>query len=139
MSEGVVEFIYNESTRRPKRLQNNVFVLNALEKIRLQPGKVKNIKMKIKVRLLSGLVGCCTLLPTLSDNRIKLLNLQHISSESNTVSLNQPVDLPWFLTLEVFNRNLNSIFQLRKVQEVGYFHILNDRGEEIRHVYKKEQ
>ena len=74
MSERVVEFFYNESTRRPKRLQNNVFVLYAPEKIRLQPGEIKNIKMKNKVRLPSGLVGCCTPLQTFSDNEIKLLN-----------------------------------------------------------------
>ena len=95
--------------------------------------------MKIKVRLPSGLVGCCTLLQTFSDNGIKLLNSQHILSESNTVSLNQPVDLSWSLTLEVFNRNLNTIFQLSKRQEMGFFHIFNDRGEEIKHAYKKGQ
>ena len=139
MSEGVVEFIYNRSTRRPKRLQNNVFALYAPEKIRIRPGEVKNIKMKIKLRLPSGLVGCCTLLPTFSDNGIKLLNSQYISSESNTVSLNQPADLPWSLTLEVFNRNLNTIFQLNKRQEMGFFHILNDREKEIKHIYKNEQ
>ena len=48
MSEEVVELIYTSSTRRPKRPQNNVFVLYAPEKIRRQPGEVKNIKMKIK-------------------------------------------------------------------------------------------
>ena len=64
MSEEVVELIYNGSTRRPKRLQNNVFVLYAPEKIRLQRGEVKNIKMRIKIRLPSHLVGCCTLLQT---------------------------------------------------------------------------
>ena len=95
--------------------------------------------MKIKIRLPSHLVGCCTLLQTFSDNEIKLLNSQHISSESNTASSNQPVDIPWSLTLEVFNRNLNSIFQLNKRQEMGFFHILNDRGEKIKYVYKKEQ
>ena len=139
MSEEIVEFIYNELTRRPKRLQNNVFVLYDPEKVRIQPGEVKNIKMKIKIRLLSRLVGCCTLPHIFSDNGIKLLNSQHISSESKTASSNQPVDLPWALTLEIFNRNLSSIFQLNKRQEIGFFHILNDRGAEIRHTYKKEQ
>ena len=139
MNKDAVEIIYSRSVRTPKKLENNVFILYAPERIKLQPGKVKKIKMKIKIRLPSRLVGCCTLLQTFSNNGIKLLNSQHISSESNTASLNQPADLPWSLTLEVFNRNLSSIFLLRKGQEVGFFHILNDRGEEIRHVYKKEQ
>ena len=121
MSEEVVELIYNGSTRKPERLQNNVFVLYAPEKIKLQPGEVKNVKMIIKVRLPSHLVGCCKLLQTFSDNGIKLLNSQYISSGSNTASLNQPVDLPWSLNLEIFNRNLNDIFQLNKRQEIGFF------------------
>ena len=121
MCEEVVELISNSSTPKPKRLQNNVFVLYAPEKIRLPPGEVKNIKMKIKIRLPSHLVGCCTLLQTFSDNGIKLLNSQHISSESNTASANEPVDLLWSLTLEVFNRNLSDIFQLNKRQEIGFF------------------
>ena len=74
MSKEVVELIYNGSTRRPKRLQNNAFVLYPSEKIRIQPREVKNIKMKIEVRLPSGLVGYYTLLQTFSDNGIKLLN-----------------------------------------------------------------
>ena len=138
MNGKAVEFIYDKSIRRPRRLQNNVFVLYAPERIRLRPSEVKQIDMKIKLRLPSELVGCCTLLQTFSDNGIKLLNSQHISSESNIASANQPVDLPWSLTLEVFNRNMNTFFQVNKKQELGFFHILNDRGEEIRHIYKKE-
>ena len=139
MNGRAVEFIYDKSTRRPRRLQNNVFVLYAPERIRLRPSEVKQTDMKIKVRLPSKLVGSCTLLPTFSDSGIKLLNSQHILSESTTASANEPVDLPSSLTLEVFNRNMNTIFQVNKKQELGFFHILIDRGEEIRHIYKKEQ
>ena len=94
--------------------------------------------MKLKLRLQKNLVGCCTLLQTFSDNGVKLLNSQQISLDSNTASLNQPIALSWNLVLEVFNRNMNNIFQLKKKQEVGFFVILNDRGEEIRHFFKKE-
>ena len=87
--------------------------------------------MKIKMRLPSELVGCCTLLQTFSDNEIKLLNSQHISSESNTTSANQPVDLPWSLTLEVFSRNMNTIVQVNKKQELGFFHILKGKKLDI--------
>ena len=116
MNEKTVEFIYDKLIGRPKRLQNNVFVLYAPERIRLQPGDVKKINMKLKIRLLKNLLGCCTLLQTFSNNGIKLLNSQYISSESNTASLNQPIDLPWNLVIEVFNRNMNNIFQLKKKQ-----------------------
>ena len=46
---------------------------------------------------------------------------------------------PQILTLEIFNRNMKTIFQLRRKQEIGFFVILNHKGEEIRHRYKKEQ
>ena len=41
MNEKTVEFIYDKLMRRLKRLQNNVFVLYAPERIQLQPGEVK--------------------------------------------------------------------------------------------------
>ena len=141
-----VEFIYDRTTRRPRTLKNNVFVLYSSKRIRLQPGEKMNIDMKLKIRMQKNIVGSCTLLQTFDEYGIKLLNSQHISSEAN-ISINQNCpdqqreDLPppWILTLEVFNRNMNTIFQLKKTQEVGFFVILNDGEEEIRYIYKKEQ
>ena len=59
---------------------------------------------------------------------MKLLNLQHISSEAN-IAINQNYpdqqrdDLlpPWILTLETFNRNMNTIFQLKKNKKLDFF------------------
>ena len=141
-----VEFIYDRTTRRPRTLKNNVFVLYSSKRIRLQPSEKMNIDMKLKIRMQKNIVGSCTLLQTFDEYGIKLLNSQHISSEAN-ISINQNCpdqqreDLPppWILTLEVFNRNMNTIFQLKKTQEIGFFVILNDGEEEIRYIYKKEQ
>ena len=141
-----VEFIYNRTTRRPRRLKNNVFVLYSPKRFRIQAGEKINIDMKLKIRMQKNIVGSCTFLQTFEENGIKLLNSQHISSEAN-IAINQNYpdqqrdDLPpsWILTLEIFNRKMNVIFQLKKKQEIGFFAILNDRGEEIRHRYKKEQ
>ena len=83
-------------------------------------------------------VGSCTLLQTFDENGIKLLNSQHISSEAN-IAINQNYpdndqqqrdDLPppWILTLEIFNRNMNTIFQLKRKQEIGFFVILKMEG-----------
>ena len=102
--------------------------------------------MKLKIRMQKSIVGSCTLLQTFDENGIKLLNSQHISSEAN-IAINQNYpdqqrdDLPppWILTLEIFNRNMKTIFQLKKNQEIGFFVILNNGAEEIRHRYKKEQ
>ena len=142
-----VEFIYNRTTRRPRRLNNNVFVLFSPKRVRIQPGEKNNIDMKLKIRMQKNIIGSCTLLQTFDENRIKLLNSQHISSEANiAINQNYPdqqrdnLPPPWILTLEIFNRNMNTISQLKKKpQEIGFFVILNDGGEEIRHRYKKEQ
>ena len=45
----------------PRRLENNVFVLYLPERIKLQPGEIKSINMKIKLRLPDNLVGACIL------------------------------------------------------------------------------
>ena len=61
------------------------------------------------------------LLQTFDKNGIKLLNSQHISSEANiAINQNYPdrqrddLPQPWILTLEIFNRNMNTIYQLKK-------------------------
>ena len=104
--------------------------------------------MKLKIRIQKNIVGSCMLLQIFDKNGIKLLNSQRISSEAN-IAINQNYSdndqqrdellPPWILTLEIFNRNMNTIFQLKRKQEIGFFVILNNGGEEIRHRYKKEQ
>ena len=138
MSRKVIKFIYDRTTRRPRWLENNIFILYTPERIRLKPGETQIIKMKIKIHLMKNSVGCCTLFQTFSVRGLKLLNSQHISAETSTANLCQPVDLPWYLTLEIFNQNRNTIFQINQRQELGFFHILNDGSEEIKHIYKKE-
>ena len=99
--------------------------------------------MKLKIRLQRNIVGCCKLVKTFSENGIKLMNSQYISTDSNFSQQQNYIGRdnlpPWNLSLEIFNRNMNSIFQVRKNQEMGFFVIINERGEEIRHMYKKEQ
>ena len=139
------EFIYDKRVRRPKRLEN-VFILYAPERIRLQPGEIKEVKMKLKLKFSKNIVGTCVLLQTFSNHELQLLNLNSIAqSENNKIMQNyltQNLDdrnlPPWFLSFELFNKNLNKIFQIRKRQEIGYFMIVNNAGKEIRHSFEKE-
>ena len=132
--------------RRPKRLENNVFILYAPERIRLQPGEVKEVNMKLKLKISRNIIGTCILLQTFLNHGLKLLNSNTIAqSENNRILQNHLSgegdhdDLPpWFLSFELHNKSLNKIFQIRKKQEIGYFIILNDAGKEIRHSFKKE-
>ena len=103
------------------------------------------LNMKLKIKLPKELVGCCKLLNTFTENGIRILNSQFISAETNYATQdyfvqNDKDDLPpWNLTLEIFNQNLIKTLQIRKKQEIGFFVMLNDRGEQIRHVFTKEQ
>ena len=125
MNRNCIEFIYGKTTRRLRRLENNVFVLYLPERIKLQqPEEIKSINMKIKLRLPSNLVRVCTLLP--SDNNIKLLNSFHIAMDGVVASQNQPIDLPYVFALEIQNQNMNMTVQLRKKQELRLFTLLNE-------------
>ena len=73
--------------------------------------------MKLKIRMQKNIIGSCMLLQTFDKNGIKLLNSQHISSEANiAINQNYPDNdkqrdnllPPWILTLEIFNRNMNT-------------------------------
>ena len=87
--EEKIEFIYDKTTRRPKRLENNVFILYAPERIRLQPGEVKEINMKLKLKISRNIIGTCILLQTFSNHGLKLLNSNTIAqSENNRILQN---------------------------------------------------
>ena len=141
--EETVEFIYDKTMRRPKRLENNVFILYAPEKIRLQPGEMMSVNMKVKIKFSKNIIGTCILLQTFSDYGLKLMNSNMIAQEinlniQNHLNVNENDLPPWNLTFKLFNKSFNNVFQLRKKQEIGYFMLLNDGGKEIRFAYKKE-
>ena len=107
MNTNFNKFIYDETTRRPRTLENNVFVLYLPKRIKLQLGEIKSIKMRIKLKMSKNLVGACTLLPSLSQNNVKLLNSFHSAMDGVTASLNQLIDLPYIFALEIQNQNMN--------------------------------
>ena len=45
-----VEFIYDRTTRRPRRLKNNVFVLYSPKRIRIKSGEKINVDVKLKIK-----------------------------------------------------------------------------------------
>ena len=116
MNRNCIEFIYDKTARRPRRLENNVFVLYSRERIKLQPGDIKSINMKVKLRLPNNLVGACTLLPSLSYNNIKILNLLHIATNGVSASQNQRKELPHVFVLEIQNQNMNRTVQQNKTR-----------------------
>ena len=142
-SKEIVKFYYRNSTRRPKRLENNVFVIYSPEKIKLQPGEKRYVNMHVKIHFSKNIEGSCRIIYSLSNYDLKLLNSNTISQEINsnidnllTVAENNLP--PWTLVFELFNRSFTDTLQIRKRQEIGYFFITNDRGKEIDFKYVKE-
>ena len=75
----IITFKYRKSTRRPKRLETNVFIIYSPEKIKLRPGEYRQFNMQIKILFSRNILGSCRLLFSLSNCGLKLLN-------SNTIS-----------------------------------------------------
>ena len=69
--EETVEFIYDKTTKKPERLQNNVFILYTPEKIRLQPGEMMSVNMKVKIKFSTNIVGTCILQLWFEINELK--------------------------------------------------------------------
>ena len=142
--EEAIEFIFDKTTRRPKRLENNVFIFYAPEKIRVQPGEMMSVNTKVKTKFSKNIIGTCMLLQTFSDYGLKLMNSNTIAQEINVniqnhLCINEnDLPPPCNLTFELFNKSFSNVFHLRKKQEIGYFMILNDGGKEIRFTHKKE-
>ena len=126
-----VEFSY--SKRRPEKLENGIFVLYTPERIKLQPGEVIIVDMKLHLKLSKNLLWGCVLLPSLISHNIKHLNAYHILTDSLTLE-----DSPYRIIFEIQNRNMNKTIQVRAKTELGFFTILNSRAtEDLRHKFIK--
>ena len=88
--------------------------------------------MKLLIFLPEQIIIACTLLPSCSENGLKLENCKNISADNNTINFNQPINLPWKLQLELVNRSMNTIFSIRKRQEIGYIVPLNEGIEQLK-------
>ena len=127
-----MEISYNK--RRPKKLENDVFVLYTPERIKLQPGEIKIVDMKLHLKLSKNFVKGCVLLPSLISHNIKLLNAYNISTGSLTLE-----DSQYRIVFEIQNRNMDKTIQLKAKTELRFFTILNGRTtEELRQIYKMQ-
>ena len=102
----IVEFIYEKTIKRPKRLRDNNFGKFASEIIQVQPGEKAKIDMKLSIHPPNLIIFGCTLLPTFCGNGLKLENCFYISPDNNKTNLNQPINLPWKLQFELVNRSI---------------------------------
>ena len=123
MSIPTIKFYY-KTTKRPKLLENNVFVLYSPQKLKFEPGEKKNVDMNIKINFPTNTVGSCRLWFGLSNCGLRLLNGANLTNETN-------------LHFEIFNSNFTNRLQINNRQEIGYV-VVNNTGTEIKYEYVKE-
>ena len=137
-----VKFQYKK--RRPKKLENDVFVIYSPERIIVNPGEIKNVNMQLKIFLPKNIEGTCRLLLSLSNQKLKLLNSNLISQKYNqNIEIQEIYEQgdnlpPWNLNFEILNGDLTKIVTIRNKQELGYFYLLSHVGEEITYKFEKE-
>ena len=117
-----IKFYYK--CKRPKLLENNVFVLYSPQKLQFQPGEKKKVDMKLNIKFPTNVTGSCRLLFQLSNAGLQLQNSNHLSGNTN-------------LHFEIINSNMTQTVEIRSKGEIGYF--TPDCVEaEIKYEYVKE-
>ena len=117
-----IKFYYK--TKRPKLLENNVFVLYSPQKLKFEPGEKKMVDMKLNIKFSTNITGSCRLLFQLSNAGLYLQNSNHLSGNTN-------------LHFEIFNSNITQTVEIKSKGEIGYF-TPDCIGTEIKYEYVKE-
>ena len=123
MSNQTIQFNYK--IKRPKLLENNVFVLYSPQRLKFEPGEKKMIDMKLNIKFLTDVRGSCRLLFQLSNAGLQLQNSNYLSADTD-------------LHFEIFNSNLTQTIEIKSKGEIGYFIPDCCFGKEIRYEYIKK-
>ena len=115
---------FHYKTKRPKLLENNVFVLYSPQKLKFQPGEKKIVDMKLNIKFSTNVTGSCRLLFQLSNAGLYLQNSNYLSGNTN-------------LHFEILNSSMTQTVEIKSRHEIGYF-IPDCVGTEIKYEYVKE-
>ena len=119
-----IKFYYNK-TKRPKLLENNVFVLYSPQKLKFEPGEKKMVDMKLKIKFPANVTGSCRLLFQLANYGLYLQNSNYLTGTTN-------------LHLEILNSSMTQKVEIKSRHEIGYF-TPDHAGAEIKYQYVKER
>ena len=115
---------FHYKTKRPKLLENNVFVLYSPEKLKFEPEEKKIVDMKLNIKFSTNLTGSCRLLFQLTNAGLHLQNSNYLSGNTN-------------LHFEILNSNMTQTVEIKIRREIGYF-TPDCVGTEIKYEYVKE-
>ena len=99
---------FHYKTKRPKLLENNVFVLYSPEKIKFEPGEKKIVDMKLNIKFSTNVTGSCRLLFQLTNAGLHLQNSNYLSGNTN-------------LHFEILNSSMTQTVEIKSRREIGYF------------------
>ena len=115
---------FHYKNKRPKLLENNVFVLYSPQKLKFKPGEKKMVDMKLNIKFSANITGSCRLLFQLSNAGLYLQNSNYLSGNTN-------------LHFEILNSNMTQTVEIRSKGKIGYF-TPDYVGTEIKYEYVKE-
>ena len=102
----VIQFHYQ--VKRPKLLENDVFILYSPKKLKFEPGEKKIVDMKLNIKFPSNVRGTCRLLFQLSNAGLQLQNSNYLTGNAK-------------LHFELVNSNLTQSIEVKSKSEIGYF------------------
>ena len=115
---------FNYKIKRPKLLENNVFVLYSPQRLKFEPGEKKIVDMKLNIKFPTNVRGSCRLLFQLTNAGLQLQNSNYVSADTN-------------LHFEILNSNLTQTIEIKSKGEIGYFTPECCFGTEIQYEYVK--
>ena len=104
--EQVIQFYYQ--SKRPKLLENDVFILYSPQKLEFEPGEKKIVDMKLNIKFPSNVRGTCRLLFQLSNAGLQLQNNNYLCGDAK-------------IHFELVNSNLTRSIEIKSKSEIGYF------------------
>ena len=137
------DIIIKYKFRKPKLLENDVFIIFSPRKVTLQPGEIINLHTGIKLFLPKFIEGTVYLLHSHVEEGLKLLNSNYISQINNRnieiekIYENGTNIPPWNLILSLENRLLTQPLVIKNRTAIGFLNLYNTEGE-IKYRFQKE-
>ena len=102
----VIQFYYK--LKRPKLLENDVFILYSPQRLKFRPREKKIVDMKLNIKFTPNVRGSCRLLFQLTNVGLQLQNSNYLSADTD-------------LHFEILNSNMTQTIEIRSKGEIGYF------------------